>query len=114
MEEENESSNDEQSHFQFINVSPEQVHNNVVLKQSKGKLRDLDLRSIILLDNQSNVAILLPKFGDEHSRLRQTPHTTKQWWFDEGLPSGGYWEGPISGMVFKKGNHKHTFTQRGD
>ncbi len=61
MEEDDKSSEDEQSHFQFIhiskNVSPEKAHNNVVLKQSKGKLKDLDLRSIILLDNKSTMSL---------------------------------------------------------
>ena len=51
-EEDESSSDDEQSHFQFVQhyslanhyVTPHKCHRNVSLKQSKGKLSDLDLR----------------------------------------------------------------------
>lgn len=47
IEEDDKSSDNEQSHFQFLNMA----HDNVVLKQSKGKLKEIDLHQVILLDN---------------------------------------------------------------
>ncbi len=48
-----ESSDEDQSHFQF-----DAVPNDVMLKQSKGKLlADLNLRNFILLDNQSTMSV---------------------------------------------------------
>ena len=53
-------SEDDQSHFQFTQhfclfnhyVPPVERHAEVALKQSKGKLSDINLREVILLDNQ--------------------------------------------------------------
>jgi hypothetical protein len=63
-EEEEDESDEEHSHFQFLTITdpdetttPEDCHNNVVLKQSRGKLEDLNLRSVILLDNQSTMSL---------------------------------------------------------
>ena len=65
-EEDDNSSEDDQSHFQFFTIpeasdddviSPGEIHRNIVLKQSKGKLKDLRLRLIILLDNQSTMSL---------------------------------------------------------
>ncbi len=48
------SSDEEQSHLQFMGVSDlTKFHARVSLKQLKGKLRNINLRKIILLDNQS-------------------------------------------------------------
>jgi hypothetical protein len=64
-EEDGSSSDDEQSHFQFVQhyslanhyVTPHKCYRNVSLKQSKGKLSDLDLKKVILLDNQSTMSL---------------------------------------------------------
>ena len=54
IEEDKDLSDDEEhSHVQFTAVS--KLAKQVYLKQSKGKLRDLDLRKVILLDNQSTM-----------------------------------------------------------
>ena len=58
-------SDDEQSHFQFTQhfclfnqyVTPVERHAEVALKQSKGKLSDINLREVILLDNQSTMSL---------------------------------------------------------
>ena len=69
-DDEEDSSDDEQSHFQFLSimedeandvVSPAEAHNDVVMKQSRGKLKDLQLRSVILLDNQSTMSLFCNK-----------------------------------------------------
>ena len=67
LEESDESSDsdDNQSHFQFTQhfslfnhyVPPIECHAEVALKQSKGKLSDLNLREVILLDNQSTMSL---------------------------------------------------------
>ena len=64
-DDDDEESEEEQSHFQFVqhvsllnhNVSMDKSHTEVLMKQSEGKMRDLDLRKIILLDNQSTMSI---------------------------------------------------------
>ncbi len=58
-------SEDDQSHFQFTQhfclfnhyVPPVVRHAEVALKQSKGKLSDINLREVILLDNQSTMSL---------------------------------------------------------
>ena len=58
-------SDEEQSHFQFMQhfcllnqyVPPVEQHAEVALKQSKGKLIDINLREVILLDNQSTMSL---------------------------------------------------------
>ncbi len=58
-------SEDEKSHFQFTQhfslfnhyVPPIECHNEVTLKQSKGKLGNLNLQEVILLDNQSTMSL---------------------------------------------------------
>ena len=69
-DDEEDSSDDEQSHFQFLTimedekddvVSSAEVHDDVVMKQSRGKLKDLQLRSVILLDNQSTMSLFCNK-----------------------------------------------------
>ena len=58
-------SDDEQSHFQFMQhfclfnqyVTPVERHTEVALKQSKGKLSNINLREVILLDNQSTMSL---------------------------------------------------------
>ena len=67
LEEEDEilDTDDEQSHFQFTQyfslfnhyVPPIERHAEVALKQSKGKLSDLNLQEVILLDNQSTMSL---------------------------------------------------------
>ena len=53
-------SNDEKhSHVQFTVVS--ELTKQVSLKQSKGKLRDLDLWNVVLLDNQSTMSLFCNK-----------------------------------------------------
>ena len=55
-------SDEEQSHLQFMAVSElSESHVQVSLKQSKGKLRDLDLRKVVLLDNQSTIPLFCNK-----------------------------------------------------
>ena len=70
MENDDDSSDDdEQSHFQFLQhfslvnhfVTPDIRHNEVSLKQSRGKLSDIDLRQVILLDNQSTMSLFCNK-----------------------------------------------------
>jgi hypothetical protein len=59
---------DEQSHFQFThyplanqNVSPEKTHADVSMKQTKGKLDDLNLCEVILLNNKSTMSLFCDK-----------------------------------------------------
>ncbi len=47
---------DDQSHFQFVSLA-NKAHHAVGLKQSANKLKDLDLRGVILLDNQSTMSL---------------------------------------------------------
>ena len=64
-DEDSSDSEDEQSHFQFTQhfslfnhyIPPIERHAEVLLKQSKGKLSDLNLREVILLDNQSTMSL---------------------------------------------------------
>ena len=64
-EDDDTSSDEEQSHFQFVQhyllanhyVTPAKRHREVALKQSKGKFSDLDLKQVILLDNQSTMSL---------------------------------------------------------
>ena len=64
-EDDDTSSDEEQSHFQFVQhyslanhyVTPEKRHREVSLKQSKGKFSDLNLKQVILLDNQSTMSL---------------------------------------------------------
>jgi len=59
------SSDKEQSHFQFVQhysltnhyVTPAKRHREVSLKQPKGKFNDLNLKQVILLDNQSTMSL---------------------------------------------------------
>ena len=59
------SSDDEDlSHFQFLHfllshhhVGMDQMHNEASFKQSKGKLTELNLRQVVLLDNQSTMSL---------------------------------------------------------
>jgi hypothetical protein len=63
-EDDDEDLDKDQSHFQFLqhfllanhNVTPEKTHGNVSMKQSAGKMKDLDLRNVILLDNESTMS----------------------------------------------------------
>ncbi len=56
------SSDEEQSHLQFMGVSNlAKSHARVSFKQSKGKLRDTHLRKVILLDNQSTMSLFCNK-----------------------------------------------------
>ncbi len=50
---------EEHSHVQFLAVS--KLDKQLSLKQSKGKLRDLDLRKVVLLDNQSTMSLFCNK-----------------------------------------------------
>lgn len=69
MEEDEESNNnDNQSHFQFLrfslanqNVLPAKTHGDVSMKQLKGKLHNLNLCEVILLDNQSTMSLFCNK-----------------------------------------------------
>ena len=54
-EDEDLSDDEEHSHIQFTAVS--QLIKRVSLKQSKGKLCDLDLRKVVLLDNQLTMSM---------------------------------------------------------
>jgi hypothetical protein len=61
-EEDSDSSDDDQSHFQFMNVSfLNKRKNEMLFKQSRGKLDGLDLRQVILLDNQSTMSLFCNK-----------------------------------------------------
>jgi hypothetical protein len=56
------SSNEEQSHLQFMGVSDiAKTHARVSFKQSKGKLCDIKLRKVILLNNQSTMSLFCNK-----------------------------------------------------
>lgn len=66
--EENEEDDDDISHFQFAhffltnhNVLPEKTYNQLLLKQSKGRFSDLNLKEVILLDNQSTMLFFCNK-----------------------------------------------------
>ena len=71
---------DDHSHFQFVQhfslanhyVTPEKSHNDLSLKQSRGKLSDIDLRHVILLDNQSTMSLFCNK------RLVQNIHKSPE------------------------------------
>ncbi len=61
-EDEDLSSDEEQSHLQFLGVSDlAKSHARVSFKQSKGKLCDINLRKVILLDNQSMMSLFCNK-----------------------------------------------------
>ncbi len=56
------SSNEEQSHLQFMGVSDlAKAHARVNFNQLKGKLHDINLRKVILLDNQSMMSLFCNK-----------------------------------------------------
>ena len=56
------SSDGEQSYLQFLGVSKlAKSHARISFKQSKGKLRDLNLRKVILLDSQSTISLFCNK-----------------------------------------------------
>ncbi len=57
LENDDEGDCDEQSHFQFVSLAKHNTQHEVGLKQSADKLKDLDLRSVILLDNQSTMSL---------------------------------------------------------
>ncbi len=62
-------SDEEQLHFQFMNhfslinqcVSAERTYQNVSMKQSTKTMKDLNLRKVILLDNQSTMSLFCNK-----------------------------------------------------
>ncbi len=68
-DDDDDSMDDDHSHFQFMQhfslanhyVTPEKSHNDLSLKQSRGKLSDVDLRQVILLDNQSTMSLFCNK-----------------------------------------------------
>jgi hypothetical protein len=61
-EDEGISSNEEQSHLQFMAVSGlEKSHVRVTFKQMKGKLQNINLKKVILLDNQSTMSLFCNK-----------------------------------------------------
>jgi hypothetical protein len=56
------SDDEEHSHVQFTAVSKlAKSHKQVSLKQSKRKLHDLDLRKVVLLDNQLTMSLFCNK-----------------------------------------------------
>ena len=56
------SSNEEQSHLQFTTMSKlAKSHGTISLKQSKGKLRVLNLKKVVLMDNQSMMSLFCKK-----------------------------------------------------
>jgi hypothetical protein len=76
IEEDKDLSDDEEhSHVQFTAVS--QLIERVSLKQSKGKLRDLDLRKVVLLDNQSTVSLFCNKEMVTNIRKAKRPMKLK-------------------------------------
>ncbi len=102
-EEDESSSDDEQSHFQFVQhyslanhyVTPYKCHREVSLKQSKGKLSDLDLRKVILLDNQSTMSLFCNKQLVQNIRKASEPLILKskeQRRLDDGEASCIDWE----------------------
>ena len=74
-EDEDMSDDEEHSHVQFTAVS--KLIQRVSLKKSKGKLRDLDLRKVVLLDNQSTVSLFCNKKMVTNIQKSKRPMTLK-------------------------------------
>ena len=77
-------SDDDQSHFQFFsyllpshNTLPDKTYNEVSLKQASGKLTDLNLRNVILLDNQSTMSLFCNKALVTNIRKSTSPLTLR-------------------------------------
>ena len=63
-----EDDDDDYSNFQFMNcsfanhtITPDETLSHILMKQSKGKFNDLNLREVILLDNQSTMSLFCNK-----------------------------------------------------
>jgi hypothetical protein len=79
-EDEDLSYDEEHSHVQFTAVgtfNTDSVLNVVSLKQSKGKLRDLDLKKVVLLDNHSTMSLFCNKKMVTNIRKAKKPMTLK-------------------------------------
>ena len=77
-------SDDEQSHFQFAHLSlanyhqsPEKAYHDLSMKQTNGKFADLNLRQVILLDNQSTMSLFCNKAMVTDIRRSDRPLTLR-------------------------------------
>ena len=68
VEDDDDEDDKDYSHFQFTNftfanhnIPPKKAYNHISMKQSKGKFKDLNLREVILLDNQSTMSLFCNK-----------------------------------------------------
>ncbi len=75
-DEDDDDSEDEQSHFQFVSLA-NKAHHAVGLKQSANKLKDLDLRGVILLDNQSAMSLFCNRKFVSNIRQSEQPLTLR-------------------------------------
>jgi hypothetical protein len=83
-EDEDSSSDEEQSHFQFLHLCPANFHHSpdktlheLSMKQSKGKFADLNLQQVILLDNQSTMSLFCNKTMVSNIRRTDSPLTLR-------------------------------------
>lgn len=111
-----ESSDDEQSHFQFFQflhtnqVSLQSLHDQVAFKQLRSKLSNPNLCKILLV-KQSTMSLFCNKKLVSNLSVRQPTYAAEHWRFDECEQSGGYWKGSATHVILQQSHYQYPITQ---